>query len=317
MSGLLSVMGSAILPVLSIAGIGYVLARVKPIETDALATISIYVLLPALVFYSLSTSTIAGGTIVGFLLGTVVFTVGMAGLSEGVGRTVADSGGIIDGTVMTGVFPNSGNYGIPFMAFAFGAVGRSAAVLFLVGQSLVMYTLGVYVAARGSDVSYRVALNQILRLPLLYATVVALLARWLGTVPATDTTFMRTVELVGNAAIPVMILILGMELAYVGEVRSFARVVPGATLKLLVAPVVAGAIALAFGLSGTIGRVFVLEAAMPTAVTPVALTIEFGSGTRGDEASEYIASAVLVTTLASVITLSMLLAFLTSGWSPI
>jgi predicted permease len=313
----LSVLGSAILPVLSIAVVGYLLSRALSIETDAIATVSIYVLLPALVFDSLATSEIAGGTVAVFLLGTMLFSLAMAVLGEGVGRTVSTDGGAVDATVMTGAFPNVGNYGIPFMAFAFGAVGRSAAVLFVVGQSLVMYTLGVYVASRGAAASARTAVIRILKLPLLYATVAGLVVQAINAVPPTDSTAMETIGLVGDAAIPLMLLLLGMELANMGEVGPLRRVLPGSVLKLFVAPLVAAAIGLALGLSGTIGRVFVLEAAMPTAITPLALSVEFGRGSRGLHATESLASAIRLTTLASVLTLTALLALITSGWSPI
>lgn len=317
MASFVSVFGSAILPVLSLAATGYVVASVLSVDTDGLATVSIYVLLPALVFYSLATSSIAGETVVLFVFASVALSFVMAGLSEGLGRSFFATEGHIDGLVMTSSFPNSGNYGIPFMTFAFGTAGRSAAVLFVVGQMIATYTLGVYLSSRGGAVSTRAAVGRIFRLPMLYATVGGLLLQYLNAVPPAGGTVMQTIELTGNAAIPVMLLLLGAELANMGDKAAFRLVVPGTALKMFVAPVVAGMLTIAFGFDGTIGRVLVLQGGMPTAITPLALSVEFGQGQQGIETTQYIASTVLLTTLLSVLTISGLLILVTSNLLPV
>lgn len=310
-------MVSAILPILAIAVVGYLLSMTRPVDAEPLATVSIYVLLPALVFYSLATSEITAETTTIYFVGVTLFTGFMASVAELTGRVVPHSESALDGLVLSSSFPNVGNFGIPFMVFAFGAVGRSAAVLFVIGQSVFMYSFGVYVASRGEAISARAILDRVLKLPLLYATVGGLLARYLGLVPPTGSTVMETIRLTGDAAIPVMLLLLGIELANVENVIALRRVVPGVTLKLLLAPVLAIGIALAIGLTGTVGRVFVLETAMPTAITPLALAIEFGNADREFTAAEYVGTTVLVSTVLSVLTLSGFLVLLTSSSSPI
>lgn len=128
---------------------------------------------------------------------------------------------------------------------------------------------------------------------------------------------MQTVELTGNASIPVMLLLLGIELASVEKSEAFRQVLPGAALKLVAAPILAIGITLGLGLSGTVGRVFVLQAAMPTAITPLALAIEFGNPDNQLTTAEYVGTTILVTTLLSIVSLTGYLLFLTSGLSPI
>lgn len=317
MTSILSPMVSAILPILAIAAVGYLLSVLRPIDTEPLAAVSIYVLLPALVFYSLATSEITAETTAIFFAGIALFTGLMAVLAELTGRAITHSEPALNGLVLSTSFPNAGNFGIPFMIFAFGAVGRSAAVLFLIGQSVFMYTFGVYVASRGGSISPRAIVERVLKLPLLYATVGALVVRYFGVVPPTGSTVMETIRLTGDAAIPVMLLLLGIELANVENVVALRRVVPGVTLKLLLAPVLAVGIALAIGLTGTVGRVFILEAAMPTAITPLALAVEFGSTDQEFTTAEYIGTTILVSTILSILTLSGLLLLLTSSISPV
>jgi predicted permease len=311
---LLSVLGSAVLPVVAVAGIGFVLGRVRDVDVEPLSTITIFVLAPALVFYSLLTTPIDGPTVARLFAGVATFTVAMLALAEGVGRLLGEQEPILGAVVLTSTFSNAGNYGIPLSAFAFGALGRSTAVLYIAVQSVLMYTVGVYVASRGQSGSMRGAVGKVFRLPLVYAVVAAALVRALDLVPPTDIAAMQTIRLTGDAAIPVMLLMLGIQLAGSTGGGTVRRVAPATALKLLVAPVVALGVALGLGLSGTVGRVFVLECAMPAAVTPLMLTIEFGRDrTAGLSAADYVSTTILVSTLASLVTLTGLIAVLQSG----
>jgi predicted permease len=313
---LLSALGTAILPVLSVAAVGFLLGKRRDIDVDPLGTITIYVLTPALVFYSLATSEMSGGLAARLVGGVVVFTLVMVGLAEGVGRLLGESEPVLGGLVLASAFPNAGNYGIPLAAFAFGAVGRSTAVLFIAGQSVLMYTVGVFVASRGDDTSTRAAVTEVFRLPLVYAVVAAWGARWLGIVPPTDTAAMETLRLVGDSAIPVMLLMLGIQLANTRHGAAVSRVGVSNALKLVVAPVVGVGVALALGLASDpdVARVFVLECAMPAAITPLILAIEYDEGvTECLSRPEYVSTAIFASTVASVVTLTVLIAILQSG----
>jgi predicted permease len=312
---LVSVLGSAVLPVVAVAAVGYVLGRRRDVAVEPLSDITLYVLAPALVFYSLVTTPIAGPTVTRLFAGVAVFTVGMGGLAEAAGRALGEDEPVLGALVLTSTFSNAGNYGIPLSAFAFGALGRSTAVLFIVAQSVLMYTLGVYVAARGTAGSVLDAVTRVVRLPLVYAVAAAAAVRVGDLAPPTDTAVMETIRLTGDAAIPVMLLLLGIQLSNSGGGTPVARTAPASALKLLVAPALAAAVALAVGLTGTVGRVFVLECAMPAAVTPLMLTIEFGTDDAGTDglAADYVSTTILVTTLASLVTLTALIALLQTG----
>jgi len=310
---LLSVLTSAILPVVSVAGIGMILGYTRDIEVDPLSTITIYVLTPALVFHSLVTTPIKGSTVARLFTGVVIFTVVVVVLAVGTGHLIGEKEPILGAFVLSTSFANAGNYGIPLSAFAFGAVGRSTAVLYIAVQSILMYTLGVYIASRGQTGSIRSAVGAVFRLPLVYAVVAAGIIRVFEIAPPTDTALMQTIKLTGDAAIPVMLLLLGIQLAGSTGKGTVQRVLPATTLKLLVAPIIAIGVALALGLTGTVGRVFILECAMPAAITPLILTIEFGDKSVGLSAADYVSTTILVSTLASTVTLTGLILLLQSG----
>lgn len=252
--------------------------------------------------------------VVAIAAGVLVFTLVMTTLAGGVGRLIGEREPVLGTLVLVSAFPNSGNYGIPVSEFAFGPTGRATAVAFLAAQSIVIYTLGVYVAARGDDSEWREGVRTVLSVPLVYAAVGALLLRALGAVPPTGTAAMETVGLVGDSAIPLMLLILGIELADTDYAAALYRVSPVAGLKLVVAPVVGAGVALGISFaSPTVARVFVLECAMPAAVTPLVLAGEFSGPGEDLSPTEYASTAILVTTLASVPLLTGLIALLQFG----
>lgn len=309
----LSVLLSAVLPVAVVAAVGYVLGRFGDVDVDPLSQITIYVLAPALVFHSLVTTPITGGTVARLFAGVAGFTLLAAAIAELVGRGIEERETTRGAFVLTSSFGNAGNLGIPLAAFAFGAVGRSTAVLYVAAQGVLMYTLGVYVAARGRADSVRGTVGKVFRLPLIYAVAAALGVRAVGVSLPADTAAMQTLKLTGDAAIPVMLLMLGIQLADARTGGALRRVLPATGLRLFVAPVLAVGVALVVGLEGTVGQVFVLGCAAPAAVTPLMLTIEFGRDVDGLSAADFVSTTILVSTLAGLATLTGLIVLLQSG----
>lgn len=307
-------LSTAILPVLAIAAVGYLLGQLRDVEVDPLATVTMYVLTPALVFHSLATTDLGGRQVAGVVGGVVLFTAAMILLAEGAARALGEPSSIRSGFVLASAFPNSGNFGIPLSAFAFGALGRSTAVLFLTAQAVLTYTVGLGIASRGGR-SLRESVRAVLGVPLVYAVAAAGLARWAGVVPPAESTAMRTIGLVGDAAIPLLLVVLGIQLANTEAAASLGRVAPVTAIKLGVAPVVGLALVPLVGLTdATVARTFVLEAAMPAAITPLIFVIEFDVPETADlTRPEYLSTAILVTTLVSVPTLAVLLVLLESG----
>ncbi|MDS0279143.1 AEC family transporter [Halomicroarcula sp. S1AR25-4] len=311
---LLSIFASAILPVVGVAAIGFLLGRHEGIEADGLTTVTVYVLAPALVVHSLTTSELAGGTILQVVLAVFGFTAAMLFVAELVGRLSGHSEPLLGAFVLVTVFPNTGNYGIPLADFAFGETGRSVAVLVTALQGVLLYTLGIYVAARGGDSNPLSDMRRVFGVPLVYAVVVALAARWLGVVPPESSTLMTTLELLGNASIPVMLLILGIQLSTVDGTDTLRPVGTASGLRLLLAPVVATGVVLLAGFANpTVARVVVLLLATPTGVTTLILVGAFSRETDGVAPGEFTSATVLVTTVASVLTVTLLVAALQSG----
>lgn len=313
---LLSIFATAILPIVALAGIGFLLGRVKTVDPGPLNTIVVYVLAPALVFHSLATTTLGGGTLVRVVGGVAVYTIAMVLVAETVGRLFGTDDPLLSALVLVSAFPNSGNYGLPVSEFAFGETGRSTAVLFLTAQGVLIYTVGVYIASRSGGSGGLAGLKRAVKIPLVYAVIAALAVRYLGLVPPEGSAALSTLKLVGDSSIPVMLLILGLQLAQTDYGAALRRAGTANVLKMVVAPVVGIGVALAMGFENpTVAKTFALESAMPAAVTPLILVAEFAGGERvgGVEVAEYVSTVVLTTTLVSVPLLTVFIALLDAG----
>jgi predicted permease len=122
----------------------------------------------------------------------------------------------------------------------------------------------------------------------------------LGYLPTAELV-MRVTKLLGDAAIPLMLIVLGIQISRTSLQRQ-GGIMLGVSLTRLVGGAVVGSLfALLLGLQGVTRRVAVVEAAMPTAVMTSVLATEF----EGD--SQLVSSIILLSTLLSLLTLPILL----------
>lgn len=313
---LVSAFTSAVLPIVSVMGLGYVLSRALAIDVDPLNDVALYLFLPVLIFDSIVTTTLSGDTVALIFAGVGLFVVVMMLASEVVDRALGVPEPYRSADVLAGALPNAGFYGIPLAEFSFGDIGRTTAVIYITAQAFLMYTLGVYVASRGGGRAGIGAIKEIFRLPLVYAIAAAGLIRVLGVAPPADGTFMTTTSLVGDASIPLMLVIIGIQLSEL-DAGNVVRAVRPSIIKLVVAPAVGFAVVLTLGSFGdvTVARVFVLLCATPVALTPLALTLSYSdvADREGLSASEYLTMVIFVTTLVSIPVLTVLITLLQDG----
>ena len=116
---------------------------------------------------------------------------------------------------------------------------------------------------------------------------------------------MRPMGLLSEAALPMMILVLGMQLERASLPDRPVLVAAAAVgLSLVVAPLVALALASLLGLSGPGRQAGVVLASMPVAVVTTILALEF------ELSPAFVTSAVFVSTFLSPLTLTPLIAYL-------
>jgi len=193
------------------------------------------------------------------------------------------------------VFSNSGNIGVPICLFAFGEPGLALGMTYFAVSATFHVSLG------GPLFSGIYSLRPFLRSPLTWAVLITVPVVAFGvTVP---TWIARTTTLLGDIAIPLMLLTLGVSLSKMhpdslgrSVALSLVRLALGVSAGLLVATL--------FGVEGLTRKVLVLQASMPVGVLNYLFAHRYG------RSPEQVASLVLVSTLISIVSIPALLAWL-------
>jgi hypothetical protein len=192
------------------------------------------------------------------------------------------------------MFSNSGNYGLPVVLFAFGHDALAHATVYFVVNAVATYTIG--------HRSIREAAINILRVPVVWAVLAAGVLMTFGM--QLPTAVMRPIELLSGAAIPTMILVLGMQLERGSWPERPLLVVAAGILALIVTPILALGASRVLGLAGAARQAAILQSGMPSAVLTTILALEF------DVAPSFVTACVTLSTLASPITVTLLIAVL-------
>ena len=289
------------MPILIVIGLGFVFARRTRPELRTLSRLTFYIFSPSLVFVSLVESNIGGGEIAQITVFVIAITLAMGALAFLAARLLRLSPRQTSGFMLAVMFVNAGNYGLGVNQLAFGPDVEARAVMYFVCSSVLVYTGGVLIA-RGFAGGWRGAVKQLLELPHVYALGLALIIRatqW--TVPQP---IMDGLRIPAVAAIPLMLILLGAQLANATVGRYWRPAVVGSGLSLIAAPLIAFGLASLLGLATQTRQAVVLEASMPAAVVNTLIATEF------DAEPQLVTSTVVLSTLLSPLTLSIVILLL-------
>jgi predicted permease len=300
-TAILSVFFSDIVPIFLIAGIGYLLASRLHANVKTLAHVVFYALIPCFVFRLLITSKISGPEAGRMAALAILVTLVMGVLARIAAVPLRLSRAELSAFLLVVMFSNGGNYGLPVVLFAFGNDSLAHGTVYFVTSSILTYTVGVFLAAAGRRSVPR-ALAGIAGIPAMYGVAAALVVLATGT--SVPLTLMRPVQLLADAAIPIMILVLGMQLERATAPERPGTVGAAVALSLIAAPVVAILLTRLLGISGSARQAGVVLASMPTAVVTTILALEF------EVAPAFVTNVVFITTLLSPATLAPLIAYL-------
>jgi hypothetical protein len=290
---------------------GYLLAasgRWPKTISDALSTFVFAVAIPALLFSLMSDFSrlppvdarlliaFFGGCLIVFALGRAV-GLWLFGL-DGVQQSVFALGGI---------FANNVLLGVPIAKATLGEAAMPSVALVLVFNSLTLWTLVTVSVewARHGELSVRgfgATLRNVLTNPVVASVLAGAafgmtglpLPRLLGT----------PLSLLGQSAIPLSLIVLGMGLAEYG-IRSGWRVAAAITaIKLVAQPLVVWALAVLLGLPPLETQAVVLLAALAVGVNVYLMAREF------DALQGPVAASMVLSTALSALTVPLLLALL-------
>jgi len=298
---LLSILISDVVPIFAIAAIGFLLERRLGGSVKFLSSVSFHALSPCLVFSQLVGSSMSAAD-AGRMAAFCLLLTSIMGFAA---RVVAGSLQLEAKTrtsfLLTVMFSNSGNFALPVILFAFGREGLAHASIYFVTSAVVIYTAGVFIAVHGGH-GFQKAMAGIVRVPSLYALAAAFI--FLITRTEVPIAIMRPIGMLSDAAIPTMLLVLGMQLQRATFPERPVAVLVAVALSLFVAPVIGLGLSTALGMTGVARSVAIVVSAMPAAVVTTVLALEFNLD------SAFVTSVVFVSTLLSPVTLVLLIAYL-------
>ena len=301
MNDFLSVFLNNILPIFLVASIGYGLRARLSLDIKPLSKSVFYAFSPALVFTSLVNSQLPGDEIIDLAVFTVLVTLAMGLLGLVSGRLMKLPRQDTIALILVLMFVNGGNFGLTLNKLRYGDDGLSRAVVYYFTSTILVYTLGVFIASMGRS-SWRDSLGKLVRLPAFYAVVLAIVVfNFEIKIP---NPVMQALDIASAGAIPVMLVVLGMTMADLKHVDKVRLALPASLMRLLIGPVIAVFVATWLGLTGLDFATGVIEASMPTAVITTILATEF------QVRPGMVTSTVVLSTLLSVITLPIVIGLL-------
>ena len=297
-------------PLFLLAGLGYVLvrwARWPKSVADALTQFVFAVAVPALLFRLMSDFTrlppvdarlllaYFGGCLVVFALGRLLAL--QLFRMDGAAQSVFAVGGIFANTLLLG---------IPVAKVTLGDAALPVVSLVLVFNSLVLWTLVTVSVewARTGQVSLAgfagTAMNVVTN-PVVASIFAGTAWGWAG-VPLPGIAD-RTLDLVGQAAVPLSLIALGLGLAEFGVREAWRESAAICVLKLAVQPVAVYALARLLELPPLETQAIVLLAAMPVGANVYLMAREFGALPGAIAASLVLSTALAAFTTPVVVML--------------
>ncbi len=280
-------------PVFILAGIGFTWVKLGyEYRMQFVTRLAMTLAVPCLIFTALMKTELDSAALGSFLAAAIVGHVVIAAVFE---VTVRIFNLDRQAVLAPLVFGNTGNLGIPLAVFAFGEAGLGYAVVMLAVSSIMIFTYGIQmVAGKGAG-------GKALKEPMVWATLLGAVFLWQGW--QTPRFLTNALDLMGQMAIPLMLLTLGV---------AIARLTPGkisrATLlsaaKFAVCAAAGCAVGWAFGLGHVAFGVLVLQFATPAGVSTYLLAEKYEAD------ADAVAGIVVVSTVMAVGLLPLMLAFL-------
>jgi len=288
-------------PILLVAGIGYTLGRLLHVDPKSLSRGVFYVFSPFLIFEVLTTSKLSDGDILRIMVFAALQMLLTGILAFLIGKALKLERKLFVAIILCSITVNAGNYGLSLNLFAFGETAVAHASLYFATAAILTYTFGVAIASMGS-MSLKHSFRQLVKIPTVYAVILALLMtlfKWELPLPLE-----RPVSLLAGAAIPGMLVLLGLQLQHSQRSWDLKTISIASGIRLLGGPLLAISTAGIVGLQGIAYKAGIIEASMPAAVLTTVLATEF------DVKPAFVTTVVFITTILSPLTLTPLLAYL-------
>lgn len=301
MNNLVELFANNILPIFILAGVGFLAGKYLQVTPRPLSQVTFYIFSPCLIFNLVTTGNLTGNEALRMVVFTTIIILGTGILAWILATLFRLQRRIMVAVILSVMFGNTGAYGLSLNLFSFGESALAYASLYFITTAILLYTIGAAIASLGKS-DLKSAMVAILKVPTVYAVILALLFNKLGW--QLPLPLERSVSLLGDASIPVLLVLMGIQLQAVPWGKLTLAFSMTNILRLVASPLMAVGLSVILGLTGAARQAGILESAMPSAIFIILLATEY------DIEPSFVTSVVFSTTLLSPLTLTPLLAYL-------
>ncbi|CEA03070.1 Membrane transport protein [Jeotgalicoccus saudimassiliensis] len=296
-----------VVPVFLVFVIGFTAQKLLKMDIKSVSSVSLYILFPCLAFTTFYTNPLDGEFLYA-LFYSVILMLTLTLVTIVIASVLKYSRAEIGAMLLGVLFPNSGNYGAPVVLFAINAAAFDYAIMLTVIHTFIISTVGIFIASygNGAAITVREGIRSVMRVPVIYAVMIAVIMQLLNfDIPPQ---FMEVIEMIGAASIPIVMLILGMQLADMKLGHSKITEVTGlVVMRMVVSPLIAMVLTLFMPIDEIFKLVFIILNAMPVAANATMIAAAYN--TKPDTVS----LGAFVTTVLSLIALPVWLYVLGIG----
>jgi len=196
---------------------------------------------------------------------------------------------------------NVGNFGLPLVYFTFGAEAVTYSVIYFITFNISLSTVAIYLSSKKSRIFD--VLKDVFSIPLFHAFIIGMIFSYFGiTLPGSVN---KGLTLLSQAAIPLLIFILGLQLANIKFQASYLSIILIAVFcRLALSPLISFFALKAIDITGLEANVALIQTSGPSAILPLMYAIKF------NRSPDLIAAIIFFTTIFSGLSLTLLIKFI-------
>jgi predicted permease len=289
---------SSVLPLFLIVLVAFVYRRLFKPDIRQITDLTLTIFAPAFVFDALVKNRITVDMLYQPILFMVFLTCALMLLAHLAAKLVRVGNDERIALILACSMINVGNFGLPLIYFAFGETAQAHSFLYFTVFNIPLTTVAIFVSSKEKK-PLKIWIDAA-KIPLFHAMIFALVVS--GMSIEVPELIGKSIALLGQAAIPLLIFILGLQLADIRLRLSYLKIVLLAVvIRLVVSPAVAYPILEFIGVSGVEQQVAIVQTSTPAALLPLMYAIRF------NRSPDLLAAIILTTTILSGFTLTILI----------
>ncbi len=284
--------------------LGWLLRRtsfLKREDVHVINQIIIYIALPSLIFLAVYQADISFAFIKLPLLNILIMSICML-LALAVGKTLKQASPLLGAFIIVAAIGNTGYLGFPLTLGLYGQENLVKAVFYDFGTVVYLFSIGIIVAKRFGDGAET---GSVLREFILFPSTIALAAGLALHFISLPEFIVMTLDYLSLATIPLVMLTIGLTLEAHTIKKYILPLALVALIRLIVSPVIGLSVGTIVGYSGIDLGIIVLEASMPVAMLSLVIGLKY------ELEVEFISAAILVSIIASLVSIPLFQAILT------